>query len=72
MRLEDESSTLGLLVTTELEVLASLEGELCLGLVNVRWGSWSFSGDNVPCTKCILVGARPSWWFSPSAELLDE
>jgi hypothetical protein len=28
MRLEDESGTLGLLVTTELEVLASLEGEL--------------------------------------------
>jgi hypothetical protein len=28
MRLEDESSTLGLLVTTELEVLATLEGEL--------------------------------------------
>jgi hypothetical protein len=28
MRLEDESSTLGLLVTTELEVLAALEGEL--------------------------------------------
>jgi hypothetical protein len=28
MRLEDESSTLGLLVTTELEVLASLESEL--------------------------------------------
>ena len=27
-RLEDESGTLGLLVTTELEVLASLEGEL--------------------------------------------
>jgi hypothetical protein len=29
-RLEDESSTLGLLVTTELEVLASLEGELII------------------------------------------
>jgi hypothetical protein len=28
MRLEDKSGTLGLLVTTELEVLASLEGEL--------------------------------------------
>jgi hypothetical protein len=28
MRLEDESSTLGLLVTTKLEVLATLEGEL--------------------------------------------
>jgi hypothetical protein len=27
-RLEDKSGTLGLLVTTELEVLASLEGEL--------------------------------------------
>lgn len=32
IRLEDESSTLGLLVTTQLEVLASLESELCLGL----------------------------------------
>jgi hypothetical protein len=32
MRLEDKSSTLCLLVTAELEVLASLEGELCLGL----------------------------------------
>jgi hypothetical protein len=28
MRSEDKGSTLGLLVTTELEVLASLEGEL--------------------------------------------
>jgi hypothetical protein len=28
MRLEDKGGTLGLLVTTELEVLASLEGEL--------------------------------------------
>ena len=28
MRLEDKSGTLGLLVTTKLEVLASLEGEL--------------------------------------------
>jgi predicted histidine transporter YuiF (NhaC family) len=28
MRLENESGTLGLLVTTKLEVLASLEGEL--------------------------------------------
>jgi hypothetical protein len=33
MRLEDESSTLGLLVTTELEVLATLEGKL--NFVNV-------------------------------------
>jgi len=32
MRLEDNSGTLGLLVTTELEVLAALERELCLGL----------------------------------------
>ena len=32
MRLEDKSGTLGLLVTTELEVLAALERELCLGL----------------------------------------
>ena len=30
-RLEDESGTLGLLVTTKLEVLASLEGELLHG-----------------------------------------
>jgi hypothetical protein len=33
MRLENKSSTLGLLVTAQLEVLASLEGELCLGLI---------------------------------------
>lgn len=32
MRLEHKSGTLGLLVTTKLEVLASLERELCLGL----------------------------------------
>jgi hypothetical protein len=31
-RLEDKSGTLGLLVTTQLEVLAALEGELLLGL----------------------------------------
>jgi hypothetical protein len=31
-RLEDKGGTLGLLVSTELEVLASLERELCLGL----------------------------------------
>jgi hypothetical protein len=31
-RLEDEGGTLGLLVTAELEVLASLKRELCLGL----------------------------------------
>jgi hypothetical protein len=31
-RLEDESGTLGLLVTTQLEVLATLERKLCLGL----------------------------------------
>jgi len=30
--LEDKRGTLGLLVTTELKVLASLERELCLGL----------------------------------------
>jgi hypothetical protein len=30
--LEDEGGTLGLLVTAKLEVLASLERELCLGL----------------------------------------
>jgi hypothetical protein len=36
---EDESSALGLLVTTELEVLASLERELCLGLKVVSIGS---------------------------------
>jgi hypothetical protein len=38
-RSEDESSTLGLLVTTELEVLASLERELCLGLRQISTGS---------------------------------
>lgn len=32
MRLENEGSTLGLLVTTQLEVLAALQGELELGL----------------------------------------
>ena len=31
-RLEDEGGTLGLLVTTQLEVLAALEGKLGLGL----------------------------------------
>jgi hypothetical protein len=36
-RLEDESSTLGLLVTTELEVLASLEGELKVVSIHVIW-----------------------------------
>jgi hypothetical protein len=36
-RLEDEGGTLGLLVTAELEVLASLERELCLGLPLVRY-----------------------------------
>jgi hypothetical protein len=37
-RSEDKSSALRLLVTTELEVLASLESELCLGLevVNIK------------------------------------
>jgi hypothetical protein len=31
-KLEDKSSTLGLLVTTQLEVLAALQSELLLGL----------------------------------------
>lgn len=34
-RLEDKSSTLGLLVTTQLEVLASLQRQLQLGLARV-------------------------------------
>lgn len=33
MRSEDKGSTLGLLVTTELEVLASLEGELWMSVM---------------------------------------
>jgi hypothetical protein len=36
MRLKDKSGTLCLLVTTQLEVLASLKSELCLGLLLVR------------------------------------
>ena len=35
-RLEDEGSTLGLLVTTELEVLASLESELLRVSFNIE------------------------------------
>lgn len=35
MRLENKSSTLRLLVTAQLEVFASLEGELCLGLAEL-------------------------------------
>jgi hypothetical protein len=33
MRLEDESGTLGLLVTTKLEVLATLEGKLMMSMI---------------------------------------
>lgn len=40
MRLEDKSGTLGLLVTTKLEVLASLEGEL---------------GQVSACTMVVLI-----------------
>jgi hypothetical protein len=71
-RLEDKSRTLGLLVTTELEVLASLEGELCLGLDVVRWVGIDDSGQVVPCTECTLVGERPSWWSSPSVMVLAD
>jgi hypothetical protein len=48
-RLEDKGSTLGLLVTTELEVLASLKGELCLGL----------AGSALKTEHNLLGGLRP-------------
>jgi hypothetical protein len=43
-RLEDKSGTLGLLVTTKLEVLATLEGELCkvLAVANSNWCEASY------------------------------
>lgn len=25
----------------------------------------------IPCTGCILIGARPSWWFSPSENIVS-
>ena len=40
-RLEDKGSTLGLLVTTELEVLASLKCQLCLGLRSLEVFRWA-------------------------------
>lgn len=59
-RLEDKSGTLGLLVTTKLEVLASLEGELD----NVSICSTGADHCDVPvpwsCTVCTLDGERPS------------
>jgi hypothetical protein len=69
-RLEDKSRTLRLLVTTELEVLASLESELCLGLWLLD-AFCTFAWEQaVPCRKCTLDGERPSWWSSPSTRLL--
>jgi hypothetical protein len=50
-RLEDESSTLGLLVTTKLEVLAALESELLLGLA----GSALEAEDNLLGGLGLLV-----------------
>jgi hypothetical protein len=43
-RLEDKSGTLGLLVTTKLEVLAALESELFgeLAIENINWPKQSY------------------------------